>query len=136
MAPLTPISHRSERCRGKAFQQRLSSGVISKMLNRPTFPSLFVERLRRSVKYEDIYLRNYETVHALHHGLETYFRFYHSKRPHQSLGYLTPAEVHYAHQESIPRYGHPPYFSDIVVLTMGPTFGFFKHFLLYHTILK
>ena len=59
--------------------------------------NVFVERLWRSVKYEDIYLRDYETVPALHQGLKTYFTFYNSERPHQSLGYLTPAEVHYAH---------------------------------------
>lgn len=59
--------------------------------------NVFVERLWRSVKYEDVYLRDYETVPALHKGLERYFTFYNSERPHQSLGYLTPAEVHYAH---------------------------------------
>ena len=61
------------------------------------FDNIFVERLWRSVKYEDIYLRDYETVPALHQGLKTYFTFYNRERPHQSLGYLTLAEVHYAH---------------------------------------
>jgi len=59
--------------------------------------NVFVERLWRSVKYEDIYLRDYETVPALRQGLKTYFTFYNSERSHQSLGYLTPAGVHYAH---------------------------------------
>ncbi len=59
--------------------------------------NVFVERLWRSVKYEEVYLRDYETVPALHQGLKRYFTFYNSERPHQSLGYLTPAEVHYAH---------------------------------------
>ena len=47
--------------------------------------------------FAEVYLRDYETVPALHQGLKRYFTFYNSERPHQSLGYLTPAEVHYAH---------------------------------------
>jgi putative transposase len=56
--------------------------------------NVFVERLWRSVKYEDVYLRGYETVPELGRGLTAYFRFYNTERPHQSLGYRTPAEVH------------------------------------------
>ena len=59
--------------------------------------NVMIERFWRTIKYEDIYLRDYETVPALHQGLKTYFTFYNSERPHQSLGYLTPAEAHYAH---------------------------------------
>jgi hypothetical protein len=44
-------------------------------------------------KYEDIYLKDYATVAALHTGLAQYFHFYNEVRPHQSLGYCTPAEV-------------------------------------------
>lgn len=57
--------------------------------------NIFVERLWRSVKYEDIYLKNYETVPALEKGMSDYFRFYNHERLHQSLGYRTPAEVYY-----------------------------------------
>jgi putative transposase len=56
--------------------------------------NVFVERLWRSVKYEDVYLRGYESVPELGRGLAAYFRFYNHERPHQSLGYRTPAEVH------------------------------------------
>lgn len=57
--------------------------------------NVFVERLWRSVKYEDVYLNAYENGLALYKGLSSYFRFYNEERPHQSLGYLCPAEVHY-----------------------------------------
>jgi putative transposase len=57
--------------------------------------NIFVERLWRTVKYEDIYLNEYATVPSLHSGLRDYFTFYNDERPHQSLGYRVPAEVHY-----------------------------------------
>jgi putative transposase len=56
--------------------------------------NVFVERLWRSVKYEDIYLRCYEMVPELHSGLRRYFGFYNEERPHQSLDYRTPALVY------------------------------------------
>ena len=58
--------------------------------------NVFVERLWRSVKYEDIYIKDYEVVPELESGLAAYFRFYDEERPHQSLGYRTPAEVYRA----------------------------------------
>ena len=58
--------------------------------------NVFVERLWRSVKYEEIYLKDYERVPELMSGLAAYFRFYDEDRPHQSLGYRTPAEVYRA----------------------------------------
>lgn len=58
--------------------------------------NIFGERLWRSVKYEDIYLKDYATVPALETGLGSYFRFYNYERPHQSLDYRTPVEVHFA----------------------------------------
>ena len=57
--------------------------------------NIFVERLWRTVKYEDIYLKEYATVPALLSGLTSYFAFYNGERLHQSLGYRTPAEVHF-----------------------------------------
>jgi putative transposase len=57
---------------------------------------VFVERLWRSVKYEDIYIKDYERVTELESGLSAYFRFYDEERPHQSLDYQTPGEVYRA----------------------------------------
>jgi putative transposase len=57
--------------------------------------NVFVERLWRSVKYEDVYLRCYETVPELERGLRAYFAFYNGERLHQSLDYRTPAEVYH-----------------------------------------
>jgi putative transposase len=58
--------------------------------------NVFVERLWRSVKYEDIYIKDYERVPELESGLTAYFWFYDEDRPHQSLGYRTPGEVYRA----------------------------------------
>ena len=58
------------------------------------FDNIFVERLWRTVKYEHLYLYAYESVPAVTHGLDRYFQIYNHERPHQSLGYRTPAEVH------------------------------------------
>jgi putative transposase len=58
--------------------------------------NVFVERLWRSVKYEDIYIKDYERVPELESGLRAYFRFYDEDRPHQSLEYRTPGEVYRA----------------------------------------
>jgi putative transposase len=59
------------------------------------FDNIFVERLWRTIKYEHLYLHEYETVPALVDGLHHYVQFYNTQRPHQSLGYHTPAEAHY-----------------------------------------
>jgi putative transposase len=56
--------------------------------------NVFVERLWRSVKYEDVYLKGYERVPELEGGLRAYFGFYNGERLHQSLDYRTPAEVY------------------------------------------
>lgn len=58
------------------------------------FDNIFNERLWRSVKYENIYLKGYETIMEAREGLVDYFRFYNHERFHQSLKYKTPAEVH------------------------------------------
>ncbi len=55
--------------------------------------NIFVERLWRSVKYEEVYLHDYQTVPDAVSGLTRYFRFYNEERLHQALGYLTPAHV-------------------------------------------
>ena len=56
--------------------------------------NIFVERLWRSVKYEDVYLKGYSNAMELMIGLAEYFVFYNDERPHQSLGNSTPAEVY------------------------------------------
>ncbi len=56
--------------------------------------NVFVERLWRSVKYEDIYLWRYESVPQLQQGLGQYFPYYNEKRQHQALDYRTPAAVY------------------------------------------
>ena len=55
--------------------------------------NLFIERLWRSVKYEEVYLKAYQNGREARIGLGNYFRFYNTERPHQALGYRTPAEV-------------------------------------------
>ncbi len=62
------------------------------------FDNIFIERLWRTVKYEDIYLNLYDTVPELISGLKRYFSFYNHERQHQSLGYLAPAKVHFEQQ--------------------------------------
>jgi putative transposase len=62
--------------------------------------NIFVERLWRTVKYENVYLMEYATVPDLMAGLSAYFRFYNIERLHQSLGYHTPVSV-YAGRELI-----------------------------------
>lgn len=57
--------------------------------------NVFVERLWRSVKYEEIYLREYADGAEAWQGLDRYFTFYNTERRHQSLGRRTPAEVHF-----------------------------------------
>lgn len=56
--------------------------------------NIFVERLWRSVKYEDIYPKGYRTMQEAWRGLTEYFKRYNTERPHESLDYRTPAEVH------------------------------------------
>ncbi len=58
------------------------------------FDNIFVERLWRSVKHEDVYLKGYGSMGELTLGLAEYFAFYNGERPHQSLGYKTPDSVY------------------------------------------
>ena len=58
------------------------------------FDNIFVERLWRTVKYEDVYLRGYSSLGELTVGLSDYFQFYNAERPHQSLDNQTPDEVY------------------------------------------
>jgi len=58
------------------------------------YDNIFVERLWRSVKYEEVYLKDYSTVREAVRELNAYFRFYNTERLHQSLGYQTPWDVY------------------------------------------
>jgi len=60
------------------------------------FDNIFVERLWRSVKYEEVYLKEYRDGQAAWDGLAAYFDFYNRERPHQSLGWQTPETVYLA----------------------------------------
>jgi putative transposase len=70
-------------------------GVVISMDGRGrVFDNIFVERLWRSVKHEDVYLKGYATMGELLVGLAEYFAFYNGERPHQSLDYKTPEVVY------------------------------------------
>ena len=58
------------------------------------YDNIFVERLWRSVKYEDVYLNEYETPRDARIGIDRYLRFYNTKRPHSSIQYQTPEAVY------------------------------------------
>src|SRR5271157_874556 len=80
----------------EAFTSRLlSAGVAVSMDGKGRcLDNVFVERLWRSVKYENIYPHCYERVPELEGGLCRYFPFYNEERPHQSLDYRTPGRVY------------------------------------------
>jgi putative transposase len=80
----------------QAWTGRLEAAGVAVSMDgrRRWLDNVFVERLWRSVKYEDVYVRGYEAVPALEDGLGRYFTFYNEGRPHQSLGYRTPAAVY------------------------------------------
>ena len=80
----------------EAFTGRLeSAGIAISMDGRKrALDNVFIERLWRSVKYEDIYLKDYATADELIEGLGRYFRFYDYERVHQALDYRTPWEVY------------------------------------------
>ena len=56
--------------------------------------NVFVERLWRSLKYEEVYLKAYETVAEARRGIGLWFEFYNSQRPHQALDRMPPDEVY------------------------------------------
>jgi putative transposase len=63
--------------------------------------NIFVERLWRTVKWEEVYTHDYQTLQEAWRGLHRYFAFYNQGRPHQALGYLTPAEVYFQQQQAV-----------------------------------
>jgi putative transposase len=82
----------------KEYTERLiNRGIKVSMDGRGrALDNVFVERLWRSVKYEEVYIKDYETVVDAIRELGKYFRFYNLERLHQSLDYKTPAKVHFA----------------------------------------
>jgi putative transposase len=81
----------------RAFTERLSHGGIQISMDGRgrALDNVFVERLWRTVKYEEVYLREYSTVREAQQGLRRYFGFYNDERLHQALGYRTPAAVYH-----------------------------------------
>lgn len=72
----------------------ISKGIQVSMDGRGRFlDNIFVERLWRSFKYEEVYLKSYSSVAEARASIEAYFRFYNEERPHEALGYRTPKEV-------------------------------------------
>lgn len=67
--------------------------------------NVFVERLWRSVKYEEVYLHDYGSPREARQGLSRYFAYYNHERPHQGLGYRTPAQVHFLTADAAPHGG-------------------------------
>jgi putative transposase len=81
----------------KDFTGRLeASGIRISMDGRGrVFDNIFIERLWRSVKYEEVYIHNYESVRDALNSLMKYFQLYNRERIHESLGYQTPHEVYF-----------------------------------------
>ena len=80
----------------QAFTGRLlDAGVRISMDGRGrALDNIFVERLWRSVKYEEVYLKDYASMGEAAEGIGAYLRFYNTQRPHQSLNYRTPSAVY------------------------------------------
>jgi putative transposase len=90
---------------GEEFIRLLEShGVKVSMDGKGSYTdNLFIERLWRTVKYEEIYLKAYQDGKDARVGIGEYLRFYNSERPHQALAYRTPAEVFTNSMESLSR---------------------------------
>ncbi len=83
------------------FTEILNSNQINISMNGKgrALDNIFVERTFRSVKYEEIYLNEYENMRKCRNALEYYFNFFNNKRLHQSLKYKTPNEVYFEYLE-------------------------------------
>lgn len=99
MTIATPVIHNSDQ--GSHFTSPTYTDILTKggiqisMDGRGRcMDNIFTERLWRTVKYEDVYIKSYATVDEAREGLNLYFPFYNKKRPHQSLNYRTPEEVY------------------------------------------
>ena len=74
------------------FGRRILPGIFGRSR---VFDNIMIERLWRSVKYEEVYLKDYETVIERRDELPAYWSHYNEGRPHQSLDYHTPGELYY-----------------------------------------
>jgi len=63
------------------------------------YDNIFIERLWRSAKYEEVFLREYEDIHEAREGLSRYFELYNNERLHQSLDYRIPSFVYFEREE-------------------------------------
>lgn len=101
----------------EAFTARLkAAGIRISMDGRGrVFDNIFVERLWRTIKYEEVYLKDYAGVTEARDSLARYLRFYNHERIHQSLNWSTPAEVYFGTQEAIGE----PMFADVAVTPVG-----------------
>jgi len=78
-------------------EKLLAAGILISMDGRGrVFDNIFVERLWRSVKYENVYLSDYQNIPEARYGLKNYFEFYNNERFHQALEYKTPWQVYSA----------------------------------------
>ena len=59
------------------------------------YDNIFVERLWRTIKYEEVYVKAYETPREARIGINSYMRYYNHERPHSRLGYRTPEEIYW-----------------------------------------
>jgi len=85
------------------FKILLERGIAISMDGRGrVFDNIFIERLWRSLKYEEVYLKDYNNVREAIEGINRYLTFYNTERLHQALGYRSPLEVHYG-KEGISR---------------------------------
>jgi putative transposase len=80
-----------------------ASGIRISMDGKGSYhDNIFTERLWRSVKYEEVYLKEYATLAEAEQGIAAYLRFYNERRPHQALAYQTPSQVHFALARELP----------------------------------
>lgn len=82
--------------------------------------NIFTERLWRTVKYEDVYLKSYRNIAEAESGLAEYFLFYNTERRHQSLAKQTPAKVYFNNQRSDQKFtiSTPPILSNLSTITV------------------
>jgi len=88
-------SDRGSQYTSQLFTQKLSDAGIQISMASRLWDNIFVERLWRTVKYEDIYLKEYGNGLTLFEGLRLYFQRYNQVRLHSSLDYQTPQEVYF-----------------------------------------
>lgn len=96
----TPTIHNSDQgsqFTSEAYTNILKAGNVQISMDAKgrCFDNIFTERLWRSVKYEEVYLHDYQSLQEAGASLKQYFHIYNHKRLHQSLGYKTPAEIYF-----------------------------------------